>query len=528
MPKIIVTDKLAEDGVRILEQAGFDVDRRNDLTPEGLKKIIGEYEGIVIRSQTKLTRDIIESAGRLRFIGRAGVGIDNVDLEAATKKGIIVMNAPGGNTVSTCELTFALMLALARKIPFAYNSLRSDKWERSLFKGEELYLKTLGIIGLGRIGKEIAKRAMAFGMEVTAYDPFLSTEAAESLGIRPVDLEELLKVSDFVTIHTPLNEETRNLISTKEISRMKPTAFLLNCARGGIVDEKALYKALTEEKIGGAALDVFGTEPPLGSDLLNLANNRIIVTPHLGATTKEAQVNVAVEIAHCFKDAFGGRAIRNAVNYIQLDAESYQILKPYMDLSELMGRFISQLLVGRPVQVSISYMGEIASYKVDPLGMSFMKGFLSPVSDEQVNLVNAMETASGRGIKVEQIKISQEEEYVNLIKIKIITDKGEKTLEGTLFSNKKPRLVRLDDINVEIIPSPYLIAASNWDKPGVVGEIGTILGKHGINIAGMSLGRHAPQGKTVTILNVDSFPAKEVLDELLANESIIMLKVIKL
>jgi D-3-phosphoglycerate dehydrogenase len=526
MYKILISDKLAEEGIRILRESEFNVDCNYGLDKEALKKVIKDYEVIIIRSQTKLTEDVIEEAKNLRIIGRAGVGLDNVDIGTATKKGIIVMNAPGGNTISTCEHTFALMLSLARKIPQAYNSLKNKEWNRSKFKGVEFYSKTLGIIGLGRIGKEVAKRGISFGMEVLAYDPFISSEAAHTYGVKLVELNELLEKSDFVTIHTPLTEDTKNLISKAEFSLMKPTAFLVNCARGGIVDEEALYDALKAKEIAGAALDVFQKEPPLDSKLLELDN--VVVTPHLGASTEEAQVNVAIEIANCIREALLGKAIRNAVNYIQLDPETYRALKPYMELSEEMGKFISQLLEGRPKSIVLSYIGEIASFKVDPLGMSFTKGFLSQVLEEEVNLINAIEVAKQRGIKVEQTKITEEEEYVNLIRVKIITEKQERILEGTLFSNKEPRFVKLDDFHIEINPSPYMMVVLNWDKPGVVGSLGTILGSHNINIAGMSLGRRAPQDVAVTVLNIDSLPQREVIEEITSNPNIIYLKLIKL
>ncbi|RKY38570.1 MAG: phosphoglycerate dehydrogenase [Candidatus Omnitrophota bacterium] len=526
MPKILISDKLAEEGIKILKDADFIVDCKYKLDKEELKKVIKDYDAIIVRSQTKLTKDILEEADSLKFIGRAGVGIDNVDLETATKKGIIVMNAPGGNTVSTSEHTFALILSLARKIPYAHNSLKEKEWNRSRFRGVELQSKVLGIIGLGRIGKEVAKRGIAFGMEVLAYDPFISYEIADSLGVRLIDLKELLQKADFITIHTPLTEETKNLISFDEFALMKPTAYLINCARGGIVDEEALYHALSTGKIAGAAVDVFAKEPPLDSKLLQLEN--IVVTPHLGASTEEAQINVAIEIANCIKDAFLGKAIKNAVNYIQLDPETYRKIKPYMELTELMGKFISQLLQGRPKSLILSYVGEIASFKVDPLSMSFAKGFLSHVLEEEVNLVNALEIARERGIKVEQTKIPQEEEYVNLVRAKIITDEGEKVLEGTLFSNREPRFVKMDEFYIEITPFSYMMVVFNWDKPGVVGALGTVLGKHNINIAGMSLGRRAPQDIAVTVLNIDSLPSPEVIKEITSNPNIVSLKIIKL
>ena len=525
MVKVIVSDKLAEEGVNILKDAGFSVDCKYKLSPEELKQIIGQYQGIVIRSSTKLTKEIIEAADNLKVIGRAGVGLDNVDIEAATKKGVIVMNAPGGNTVSTCEHAFALMLAVARNIPIAYISLRGKEWQRSKFKGVELYSKTLGVVGLGRIGKEMVKRAIAFGMKVLTYDPFVSADVAERLGITLVDMDELLKQADFITIHTPLTEETKGMISEREISMMKPKAFIINCARGGIVDEDALCNALKEKKISGAALDVFSKEPPFESGFLELDN--IVVTPHLGASTEEAQVQVAIEVAHCIKDALLGKAIRNAVNYVQIDPEAYKVIQPYMSLSEKMGNFISQIVKGGTRKVQIFYLGGIFSYNVDVLGAAFLKGFLSSQLEENINYINALSIAKMRGIKVEQIKQREEEEYVNSVRVEIVTDQEKRVLEGTLFANKEARFVKMDDVYIEVSPSQYMLVINNKDKPGVIGFLGTTLGTHNINIAGMSLGRHASSGVALTILNLDNPLDEKVLKEISSYPDIIATKFIR-
>ncbi|UCD16000.1 MAG: phosphoglycerate dehydrogenase [Candidatus Omnitrophota bacterium] len=527
MDKIIISDKLSEEGIKILKDAGFTVDCKYNLSAEELKKIIANYRGIVIRSQTHLTRQIIESAHNLKVIGRAGVGLDNVDIEAATKKGIIVMNAPGGNTISTCEQTFALMLAAARNIPAAYRSLKDRKWERSKFKGVELYSKILGVIGFGRIGKEVSKRALSFGMQILVYDPFISGDIAERAGVKLVDLKQLLKQADFVTVHTPLTEETKNLISDKALALMKPKAVIINCARGGVVDEDALYRALKEKKIGQAALDVFSKEPPLDSKLLELDN--VVVTPHLGASTEEAQVNVAIEIAHCVKDALLGKAIRNAANYVQIEPEVYKVIGPYFDLCEKMGKFIFQLIEGRVKNIKVSFLGEISSYKVDVLTAAFVKGFLSDMLEEQnVNYINALEIAKERGVKVEQIKIQEEEEYVNSVRVKVATDKKEQVLEGTLFANKEARFVKMNDIYIEVAPSQHMLVINNQDKPGVIGFLGTVLGAHKINIAGMSLGRSAPKKVALTILNLDSPLSEEAVKEIQTNSNIVSLKGVKL
>lgn len=526
MVKIIVCDKLSEEGVKILQDAGFTVDCKYKLPPEELKKIIGEYQGIIVRSDTKITSDIIEHATNAKVIGRAGVGLDNVDIDAATKRGIIVMNSPGGNTISTCEHAFAMMMAAARNIPFAYVSLKNKAWERSKFKGIELYSKTLGIIGLGRIGKEMAKRASAFGMEILAFDPFISQDMAEKLGVKMATLEELLKNSDFVTVHTPLTDDTKKLISTKELALMKPKAILINCARGEIIDEEALYLAMKERKGTGAALDVFVKEPPLDSKLLELEN--VVFTPHLAASTDEAQLNVAIEIAQCIKDALLGKAIRNAANYPQLDPETFRTLQPYINLAETMGKFIAHLVEGGTKEAKISYMGEISSYKTDILGSAFMKGYLTKQLGDEVNHINALEVAKERGIKIEQVQNKEEEEFVNLIRTEIVTEKGRHVLEGTLFANKEARFVKVDDVYLEVAPSSNMLVITNKDKPGVIGFLGTTLGAHKINIAGMSLGRKANQGIALTIFNLDNPLTEKVTKEISTNENIVSLNTIKL
>lgn len=526
MAKILVSDKLAKEGIQILEKAGFAVDCKYKLSPAQLKKIIGDYQAIVIRSDTKLTADIIVAASNLKVIARAGVGVDNVDIPAATKKGIIVMNAPGGNTISTCEQAWALILAVARNVCFAHSSLKARQWERAKFKGVELSSKTLGVIGFGRIGKEVAKRAIAFGMKVLILDPFISQEVVERFGAKTVQLKELLETCDFITIHTSLTPETKDLISAKELSMMKPSAFIINCARGGIINEDELYKALKAKKIAGAALDVFSCEPPLDSKLLDLDN--LVITPHLGASTQEAQVNVAIEAAHCVEDALKGQAIRNAVNYAQLDPETYKIIEPYFGLAEKMGKFIASLTSAGAKEIKISYVGEISSYKVDVLGGAFVKGFLSKQVEEDINYINALEVARERGVKIEQIKISDEEDYVNSIRVKVITDKEERFLEGTLFAKKQARFVKMDDVYIEIAPTECMLVINNQDKPGVIGFLGTTLGKHKINIAGMSLGRQNCGKMALTILNLDNPLTDKVIKEIQDNPNIVSLKFIRL
>ncbi len=528
MIKILISDKLASEGIEILKKCpNFEVDVRVGLSTEALSQIISQYQAIIIRSGTKLTKDILEKATSLRVIGRAGVGLDNVDVAEATRRGVIVMNSPLGNTISTCEQTFALMLALSRNTSHADKSVREGKWERSKFKGVELYSKTLGIIGLGRIGREVAKRALSFGMRVLSFDPFISEEVAKNLEVKLVSLEELLKSSDYITIHTPLTEETKNLISEKEFSLMKPTARIINCARGGIIDESALFKALKEKKIAGAALDVYEKEPPSQDNPLFTLDN-IVLSPHLGASTEEAQINVAVEIAECVRDALLGKALRNAVNFPSLEPEALEVLSPYINLAEKMGKISSQLISGRIKNVTVSYFGEITSFKLTPLTSALVKGLLSSVLEETVNFVNSLDLAKERGLKIEEVKSSQKSDYINSVALLLKSDEEEFFMEGTLFADQHPRIVRINDFYVEVTPSEYMVFVSNKDKPGVIGRLGTILGKHNINIASMNFGRKEKGGEALTVLTVDSPLPSEVIEEVLRDENFTSLKFIKI
>ncbi|MDP3732006.1 MAG: phosphoglycerate dehydrogenase [Candidatus Omnitrophota bacterium] len=526
--RILVSDPLSEEGLKILKDVKeFQVEVKAELKPDALKEIIKDYDALIVRSATKVTRDIIDAAEKLKVIGRAGVGLDNVDLEAATQKGVIVMNTPGGNTISTAEHTMSMILALSRNIPQANASTKKGEWKRSKFMGVELYNKVLGIIGLGRIGTEVAKRALSFGMKVLAYDPFLSREVAESLGVELVELKELLGNSDYITVHTPLTEETKHIVSTEEFGLMKNGVRVINCARGGIIDEAALLNALKEGKISGAAIDVFEKEPlSPDSELLKLDN--VITTPHLGASTEEAQVNVAIEVAEIVRDALLGKGIRNAANYPCIEAEVCKLLEPYINLTEKLGAFASQLAEGRFQELNISYSGEIIQYDLSPLTMSLVKGILSPILKETVNFINAAAIAKARGIRIKEAKTSKEEEFVNLIQLELKTDKEARRVSGTLSANKQPRIVKIDDYYVEVSPSGEMIMIQNWDRPGIIGNLGTLLGKHNINIAAMTFGREKPGGRAITILNVDSVLSLEVLDKIKKTENILAVKVIRL
>ncbi len=525
--KILVSDPLAEEGLAILkEEKELEVDVKTSLSPEQLKDIIKNYEALIVRSSTKVTKDIIESASKLKIIGRAGVGLDNVDAQAATLRGIVVMNTPGGNTISTAEHTMSMILALSRNIPQANLSLKNNIWDRKRFMGVELFGKTLGIIGLGRIGSEVAKRAISFGMRIIAYDPYLSIERAKQLEVELVDLRKLISLSDYISLHTPLTDDTQHMIGEEEFKLMKKGVRIINCARGGIVDEAALAKAAESGIVAGAALDVFETEPPKDSPLLKFDN--CIVTPHLGASTEEAQVNVAIEIAKQVRDALLGRGIRNAVNVPSVEPEVLKVLEPYISLAERLGCLQAQLAEGHIAEVKIKYSGDMINHDISPLTVALVKGLLTPTLQETVNYVNATLIAKERGIKITESKSTEVEEFANLISVEVKTDKAKSEVAGTLFTKNSPRIVKLNEFYVDAIPLGFMIITSNWDKPGIVGAIGTILGNNNINIAGMTFGRQTPGGRAITVLNVDSPVPIKVLNEIKKVQNILDAKLIKL
>ncbi|MFH0731999.1 MAG: phosphoglycerate dehydrogenase [Candidatus Omnitrophota bacterium] len=524
--KILVSDPLSKEGIEILKKEKFEVDEKTKLTPDELKKIIKDYDALIVRSETKVTADIIKASKNLKVIGRAGVGLDNVDATEASKKGIIVMNTPGGNTISAAEHTMSLILALSRNIAQATASMKKGEWNRKKFMGVELYEKTLGVVGLGRIGTEVAKRALSFGMKVIAYDPYLTIDKAKQLEIQLVTLKELFASADYITVHVPLVADTKHLISEKEIKQMKDGVRIINGARGGIIDEAALLDGVKSGKIAGVALDVFEKEPPEESELLKMDN--VITTPHLGASTQEAQVNVAIDIAKQVADALLGRGVRNAVNIPYIEPEALKVIQPYINLSEKMGALQSQLAEGRITEVNISYAGEIAKHDVMPVTVAFVKGLLTPVVGEMVNYVNASVLASERGIKVTESKTSSVGEFANLVCAIIKTSEKEVEVSGTLFANGQPRIIRIDGFYVEIEPKGYMLFASNKDVPGIIGQIGTILGKNNINIAAMTFGRKKQGGMAVSVCSVDSAIPEKVLEQIRKADNIYGAKLIKL
>jgi len=509
--KVLVTDPLSEVGIKRLKKEAT-VDVASNLSESELVKRIKDYDALMVRSGTQVTRKVINAATKLKVIGRAGVGVDNIDVDAATEKGIIVINAPEGNTISAAEHTIAMMLALSRNIPQADVSLKSGKWSRSTFIGVEVHNKVLGIIGLGRVGAEVAKMAQGLGMQILAYDPFISTERAEELGVQLADMNEILKKSDYITIHAPLNKDTRHLIGDEQFKKMKDGVRLINCARGGIIDENALAKAIESGKVAGTALDVFENEPPHESPLLHLDN--VIVTPHLGASTREAQVNVAVTAAEGVLEALKGGPVRNAVNMPSIKPETLAVIKPYLMLAEKLGSLCVQLAEGRINTVEVSYSGDVASMDTGPLTIAALKGILNRILSEPVNFVNAPVIAKSRGIKVVESKIGATEDFADLITITAKTPKGEKSVAGTLFGKKDARIVRIDRYHVDAVPSGHMLVSAHIDKPGIIGRVGTILGENDINIAGMQVGREKVRGKAVMVLNVDSAVPDKILKQI--------------
>lgn len=531
--KILVTDPLGKAGMKVLQSdASVTAEERLDLSKEDLKKVIGDYDAVIIRSGTHLTQDILEAAKKLRVIGRAGVGVDNVDLEAATERGIIVMNTPEGNTISTAEHTFSMLMSLARNIPQANQSMKRGEWKRQKFLGTELHGKVLGVVGFGRIGKEVSKRAAAFGMKVMAFDPFITKESVKEYPVEFVDLKSLLKAADFITVHTPLTPETKYLLNQETLRLCKKGVKIVNCARGGIVEEKALLAALKSGHVSGAAFDVFEQEPPQKSPLVALPE--VITTPHLGAATQEAQENVAVDVAWQVLDALHEKAIKNAVNLPNLDPETYNVLRPWISLAEKIGMLYSQLYGGGIHAVHIRYGGDLTRYSLAPLTLAVVKGLLTPICAETVNFVNANTMARERGIVVNESRSTEKEDFFDYIELEVHGTRSEERpvnqIMGTLFGEQLARIVRINEYRFEVEPKGHILFIQNEDRPGVVGRLGQILGNHKINIAEMSLGRIRKGKKmmAMTVINTDNEVPPAVLNEIKKFEPILDAKVVKL
>ena len=525
--KVLVSDNLSQNGVDILKNGGLDVTVKTGMTKDELKACIGEFDGIVIRSATKVTAEIIDAAKNLKVIGRAGSGLDNVDKIAASKKGIVVMNTPGGNTVTTAEHTIALMFAMARKIPQADQSIRAASWEKKKFMGVELFNKTLGIIGLGNIGGQVAKKAIGLEMNVIGYDPFINDDKANEMGVKKVGLDEIYAESDFITVHTSLNPETKNLINKDTIAKMKKGVRIINCARGGIVNEADIVEAIKSGKVAGAAFDVFEKEPPEDYNFLNL--EQIIRTPHLGASTTEAQDNVALAVAEQIVDYLVNGTIRNAVNFPSIPADQVPKIKPYASLAEKLGGFASQVFMGPATEITIELCGNAATIDAEPIKISALKGFLTPILEETVNFVNAPFIAKERGIDVKVSKGEDAGDYHNKITLTIKSKDEVFTISGTLFGKKDHRIIQINDFYIEIVPEGTMLYVNNVDKPGVIGGIGTIFGSNKINISRMHFSREVMGGGALSVVNVDTDEISEdILKKIRQVPNITNVKVIKI
>ncbi len=513
MIKVLIADSMSPRAAEIFRSRGLQVDERPGLAAKDLAAIVGPYHGIAVRSSTKITAEILEAARALKVVGRAGIGVDNIDVPAATARGVAVMNTPFGNSITTAEHAIAMMLALARQIPEADGSTRAGKWEKNRFMGVELFNKTLGLIGCGNIGSVVANRAQGLKMRVLAYDPFLSVDRAQELGVERVELDDLLARADFISLHTPLTEQTRNILDAKALAKAKKGVRIINCARGGLIAEDALHAALTSGHVAGAALDVFAAEPAKDSPLFKLPN--VVATPHLGASTTEAQENVALQIAEQMSDFLVLGAVTNALNMASVSAEDAPKLKPYMKLAEQLGGFAGQITESGLKRVRVDFQGHVASLNTRPLAAVVLEGLLSPLMSS-VNMVNAPVVARERGIEIIESKNETAGDYTSLIRITVESEAGTRCVAGTLFANQKPRVVEVDATAVEAELGPHMLFLMNDDKPGFIGNLGSLLGSAGVNIATFHLGRDTPGGNAIALIEVDDRVPDAVLTRLRA------------
>jgi D-3-phosphoglycerate dehydrogenase len=510
---ILISDPLSEDGIYPLRQAeGVNIVIDTNLTPEQLEDKIGEFDALLVRSQTQVTRELIEKGTNLKIIGRAGVGVDNIDLPAATERGIIVVNAPDGNTNSAAEHTIAMLMSLARNIPQAFHALKNKKWDRKAFIGVEVKNKTLGVVGLGRIGAEVAARAKGQRMNVIAYDPFLTPEKAEKMGVQFGTIEDVIIAADFITVHTPLLKETRHLINKEAFEKMKDGVQIVNCARGGIIDEDALYDAIVSGKVAGAALDVFEEEPFLDHKLLTLP--QVIATPHLGASTVEAQEIVAVDVSHDVVSFLQGGVVKNPVNLPSVPKDVLAKIEPYFNLVEKLGTFLSDLTAGVAEEVNITYSGELSNIDVRPLTRNAIKGLLKSKLGESVNDVNAKFLADRIGIVVNELKTTKSKGFTSLITVEVKTANETRKVAGTLLNGLGARILRVDDFIVDVVPEGHLLFIRHKDQPGAIGRVGTLLATKGVNIAAMQVGRSEVGGDAIMMISIDKHVEKTGIEQL--------------
>ncbi len=521
MPKVLIADELSPAAVTAFEERGVAADIRTGLSAAELREIIADYDGLAVRSATKVTAELLSAATRLKVVGRAGIGVDNIDLAAATQRGVVVMNTPFGNSVTTAEHTIAMMLALARQLPVADRSTRAGKWEKSRFMGMELAGKTLGLIGCGNIGSIVAERAHGLKMRVIAYDPYLAPERAQDLAVEKVELDALLARADVITLHTPLNESTRNLLDAAALAQTKRGVRIVNCARGGLVDEKALNDAIRAGQVAGAALDVFAEEPARASPLFEL--DEVVVTPHLGAATAEAQEKVAIQIAEQMADYLTTGAVINALNIAPVSAEEAPHLRPYMDLAQQLGGFAGQLTETGLLGATITYAGQVAKLNTRPLTAAILQGLLAPLL-ASVNMINAPLVARERDIAVTTVHQDQTDGYQTLIRLAVETERGERSVAGTLFHERRPRLVEIRGIEIEAHLGPHMLYVRNIDRPGLIGALGKTLGDAGVNIATFHLGRERPGGDAIALIEVDHPVPEPVLEAICALPHVIQCK----
>ena len=514
MIKILITDKLAKEGIDLLKTMdGVEPVVKTGISEDELASIIGEHDGLIIRSATKVTAKVLEKPGKLRGIARAGVGIDNVDVPTATRKGILVMNTPGGNTLSAAEHTMALILTMSRNVVPACNSLKAGTWDKKSYTGNQLNNKTIGIIGLGRIGMAVAKMAAGFNMKILGYDPLATPPDAEKYSIEMTEsLEKIFKEADFITLHVPRNEQTLNMIGEAQLKMMKPTTRIVNCARGGIINEDALYNALEKKIIAGAALDVFAEEPPKNKRFEKLAN--CLVTPHLGASTEEAQIEVAVEAAQILVDALKGGPIKNALNAPSTGGAVPSVVNSYTTLAKRIGTLMSSIAGGQIKKIEVQYRGSIAEHDVAVITTSFQIGLLQPYFEDTINMVNVPVLAKERGISIDVTKNTEPLNVASSFSAKVITTKGDHTITGTVFSDKIMRIIEINGFDVEMTPADTVMIILNDDKPGVIGAVGTVLGKHGINIQTMGVGQKAAEKKAILAVSIDARPDEKAIKEI--------------